>query len=219
MRQPVNRVGADNIDATLQDPGEDNAGERNAHRGRGLAGSAATLRGAGRPAAAADYPTRPITLVVPFPPGGSASIVARAVADKMSETLGQQIVIENRGGAGGSIGTRQVAKSAPDGYTLGLGGTGTLAIDPTLYPNAGYDPRKDFAPVGLIATTPNTAGGPPGVPGQERPGVDRPRQGRPASSPTARPASARSTTSAASVSRPPPASSSCTFPTRAPGRR
>jgi tripartite-type tricarboxylate transporter receptor subunit TctC len=72
----------------------------------------------------------------------------------MSKALGQPIVIENHGGAGGSIGTRQVAKSAPDGYTLGLGGTGTLAIDPTLYPNAGYDPRKDFAPVGLIATSP-----------------------------------------------------------------
>jgi tripartite-type tricarboxylate transporter receptor subunit TctC len=72
----------------------------------------------------------------------------------MSKTLGRQIVIENRGGAGGSLGTRQVAKAAPDGYTLGLGGTGTLAIDPTLYPNVGYDPRNDFAPVGLIATSP-----------------------------------------------------------------
>ena len=72
----------------------------------------------------------------------------------MGKTLGQPVVIENHGGAGGSIGTRQVAKSAPDGYTLGLGGTGTLAIDPTLYPNVGYDPRKDFAPVGLIATSP-----------------------------------------------------------------
>ena len=63
-------------------------------------------------------------------------------------------MIENRGGAGGSIGTRQVATAAPDGYTLGLGGTGTLAVDPTLYPNVGYDSRKDFAPVGLIATSP-----------------------------------------------------------------
>jgi tripartite-type tricarboxylate transporter receptor subunit TctC len=71
----------------------------------------------------------------------------------MSKALGQQIVIENRGGAGGSIATRQVAKAEPDGYTLGLGGTGTLAIDPTLYPNTGYDPRKDFAPIGLIATS------------------------------------------------------------------
>jgi tripartite-type tricarboxylate transporter receptor subunit TctC len=80
--------------------------------------------------------------------------MARAMADRMGAALGgRQIVIENRGGAGGSIATRQVARAAPDGYTLGLGGTGTLAIDPTLYPNVGYDPRRDFAPVGLIATS------------------------------------------------------------------
>jgi tripartite-type tricarboxylate transporter receptor subunit TctC len=104
-------------------------------------------------ASAQDYPTRPITLVVPYSAGGGNDILARIAAEKMSPVLGQQIVIENRGGAGGSIATRQVAKSAPDGYTLGLGGTGTLAVDPTLYPNAGYDPRKDFAPIGLIATS------------------------------------------------------------------
>src|SRR5215203_2347004 len=82
-----------------------------------------------------------------------SSDVCSSDLDRMSKTLGQQIVIENRGGAGGSIATRQIAKSAPDGYTLGLGGTGTLAINPTLYQNVGYDPRKDFAPVGLIATS------------------------------------------------------------------
>jgi tripartite-type tricarboxylate transporter receptor subunit TctC len=108
------------------------------------------------PSAAQDYPNRPITLVVPFPPGGSTSIVGRIVADKMSELLGQQIVVENRGGAGGTVGTRQVAKSPADGYTLVLGYTGTLAIGPTLYPSAGYDPRKDFAPIGRIGTAPNT---------------------------------------------------------------
>jgi len=100
------------------------------------------------------YPRHPITLIVPYAPGGGNDVVARAVAEPMSKSLGQTLVIENRGGGGGSIGTRMVAKAAPDGYTLGLGGTGTLAIDPTLYPNVGYDPRKDFAPVGLIATTP-----------------------------------------------------------------
>jgi tripartite-type tricarboxylate transporter receptor subunit TctC len=105
------------------------------------------------PAAAQDFPTRPMTLIVPYTPGGGNDAMARVVADKMSVALRQQIVIENRGGAGGSIATRQVARAAPDGYTLGLGGTGTLAIDPTLYPNVGYDPRKDFAPVGLIATS------------------------------------------------------------------
>jgi tripartite-type tricarboxylate transporter receptor subunit TctC len=104
-------------------------------------------------AQAQDYPTRSVTLVVPYAAGGGNDVMARIVAEKMSRTLGQQIVIENRGGAGGSIATRQVAKAAPDGYTLGLGGTGTLAINPTLYHNVGYDPRKDFAPVGLIATS------------------------------------------------------------------
>jgi tripartite-type tricarboxylate transporter receptor subunit TctC len=104
------------------------------------------------PAAAQDYPSRPITLIVPYAAGGGNDLMARTAAEKMSKALGQQIVIENRGG-GGSIATRQVAKSDPDGYTLGLGGTGTLAIDPTLYVNVGYDPRKDFAPIGLIATS------------------------------------------------------------------
>jgi tripartite-type tricarboxylate transporter receptor subunit TctC len=108
------------------------------------------------PASAQDYPNRPITLVVPFPPGGSTTIVARIVADKMSEALGQSIVVDNRGGAGGTIGTRAVSKSAPDGYTILLGYTGTLAIGPSLYANAGYDPRKDFVPIGRIGTAPNT---------------------------------------------------------------
>jgi tripartite-type tricarboxylate transporter receptor subunit TctC len=100
-----------------------------------------------------DYPTRPITLVVPYAAGGGNDIMARVAAEKMSPLLGQQIVIENRGGAGGSIATRAVAKAAPDGYTLVLGGTGTLAINPSLYNNVGYDPRKDFEPVGLIGTS------------------------------------------------------------------
>jgi tripartite-type tricarboxylate transporter receptor subunit TctC len=104
-------------------------------------------------AAAQDYPTRPITLIVPYTAGGGNDLLARAAADKMSKILGQQIVIENRGGAGGSIATRAIAKAEPDGYTLGFGGTGTLAINPTLYSNVGYDPRKDFSPVGLIAAS------------------------------------------------------------------
>ena len=107
-------------------------------------------------AAAQDYPVRPITLVVPFPPGGSTTIVARIIADKLSESLGQQIVVDNRGGAGGTIATRAAAKTTPDGYTILLGYTGTLAIGPTLYPNAGYDPRKDFEPIGLIGHAPNS---------------------------------------------------------------
>jgi tripartite-type tricarboxylate transporter receptor subunit TctC len=115
--------------------------------------SAVLILAAVLPAHALDYPTRTITLVVPYAAGGGNDAAARVTVDHMSRTLGQQIVIENRGGAGGSIATRQVAKAAPDGYTLVLGGTGTLAINPTLYRNVGYDPRKDFAPVGLIATS------------------------------------------------------------------
>ena len=80
--------------------------------------------------------------------------MARIVADKLSTALGQQVIVDNRGGAGGNLGTRAVARSAPDGYTLLLGHTGTISINPTLYANAGYDPRKDFAPIGLIATMP-----------------------------------------------------------------
>jgi tripartite-type tricarboxylate transporter receptor subunit TctC len=101
---------------------------------------------------AEDYPSRAITLVVPYAAGGGNDVMARVVSEKMSRSLGQQIVIENRAGAGGSNATRQVARSAPDGYTLLIGGTGTLGVNPTLYNNVGYDPRKDFAPVGLIGT-------------------------------------------------------------------
>ncbi len=107
------------------------------------------------PACAQDYSTRPITLIVPFPPGGSATIIARAIADKLGDALGQQIVIDNRGGAGGSIGARQVAKSAPDGTTILLAFTGTLAVSPMIFSNVGYDPRKDFAAIGLIGMAPS----------------------------------------------------------------
>jgi len=116
------------------------------------------------PAAAQTYPSRPITLVVPFPPGGSATIIARIIADKMSEGLGQQIVIDNRGGAGGSIAARQVAKSAPDGATLLLAFTGTLAVSPLIFANVGYDPRKDFAGIGLIGMAPSVLAVNPSVP-------------------------------------------------------
>jgi tripartite-type tricarboxylate transporter receptor subunit TctC len=114
----------------------------------------AILIGTGRVAAAEDYPIRPITLVVPYPPGGGVDAMARIVADKLSAALGQQIIVDNRGGGGGNIGTRLVAKAAPDGYTLLLGHTGTISINPILYANAGYDPRKDFQAIGLMASMP-----------------------------------------------------------------
>jgi tripartite-type tricarboxylate transporter receptor subunit TctC len=105
--------------------------------------------------AADDYPSRPIVLVIPLPPGGTNDIMARAVSDKMSAALGQRIVIENRNAGGsGTVGTRGVAHAAPDGYTLILGYTSTLATGPHLYKNVGYDPRKDLAPIGLIASAP-----------------------------------------------------------------
>ena len=119
---------------------------------------AAALLGAAvtcAPASAQDYPTKPITLVVPFPAGGGNDALARLVAEKMSRALDRQVVVENRGGAGGTIATRAVAKTVPDGYTILLSYTGTLAINPSLYPNAGYDPRKDFAPIGLIGSLPS----------------------------------------------------------------
>jgi len=107
------------------------------------------------PAATADdYPSRPIELIVPYPPGGGNDVLARLVAAKMSAALNATIVIENRAGAGSTIGTRDVARSKPDGYTL-LIATSSLAINPSLYPDTAYDPQKDFSPVGLIGASPN----------------------------------------------------------------
>ena len=125
---------------------------------------AAAFVAAAVPAHAQSYPNRPITLVVPFPPGGSTTIIARIVADKLSDALGRPIVVDNRGGAGGSIGARQVAKSTPDGYTLLLAFSGTLAISPSMFPSAGFDPRTDFAPVGMIGMAPSVLVVHPGLP-------------------------------------------------------
>ena len=107
-------------------------------------------------AQAQNFPSRTITLVIPFAPGGSNSIVGRVIADKMGQLLGEKVVVDNRPGAGGTVGTRAVARSDPDGYTILLSFTGTLAIAPSLYRNPGYDPRKDFAPIGLIGNAPNS---------------------------------------------------------------
>jgi tripartite-type tricarboxylate transporter receptor subunit TctC len=106
-------------------------------------------------AVAEDYPSRPITLIVPFVPGGSASVMARIVADKMSAELGQRIIVDHHGGAGSALGARMVARSAPDGYTILLSTNATLGIVPNLQLNVGYDGRKDFAPIGLIGAIPS----------------------------------------------------------------
>ena len=103
---------------------------------------------------AQSYPSRTVTLVVPFPPGGGVDALARILAERLSVSLKQSVVVENRTGGGGTVGTRQVAKAEPDGYTLMLAHTGTISINPSLYANAGYDPRKDFAPIGLIGSMP-----------------------------------------------------------------
>ena len=104
--------------------------------------------------AQSDYPNKPIRLIIGFPAGGSTDIVGRVVAQKLGERLGQTIVVENRGGAGGTIGTDAAAKAAPDGYTLTLGTTSTMAVAPGAYSKLGYDPIKSFSPVSLVAVTP-----------------------------------------------------------------
>jgi tripartite-type tricarboxylate transporter receptor subunit TctC len=110
------------------------------------------------------YPSKPIRLVVPFPPGGATDILARNVAQRLTETWGQPVVVDNRPGAGGNIGSELVAKAAPDGYTLEMGTVGTHAINSSLYARMPYDHVKDFAPVILVAAVPNVLVVNPGVP-------------------------------------------------------
>lgn len=106
-------------------------------------------------AAESNYPDRPINLVVPFSAGGPTDVMARLLAKELSEKLGQQVIVDNRGGAGGSIAAELVARAEPNGYTLFFGTAGTMAINPSLYKNLRYDPIQDFSPVSLMATTMN----------------------------------------------------------------
>jgi tripartite-type tricarboxylate transporter receptor subunit TctC len=108
-----------------------------------------------RARAAASWPSRPIRLIVPFPPAGSTDILAREIALNLQDALAQPVVVENKPGAGGSIGSTEAARAASDGYTLLMGHIGTLAINPSLYPKLAYDPRTSFTPVALIARFPN----------------------------------------------------------------
>lgn len=112
------------------------------------------LMGSGA-ACAADYPSRPITLVAPFSPGGALDLIARALAQKLQEQWGQTVVVDNKAGAAGIIGTAYVAEAAPDGYTIVLGATTTHGINPSLYKNLRYDAIADFEPVSLVATIPH----------------------------------------------------------------
>ena len=104
---------------------------------------------------AQQYPARPITLVVPFPAGSTTDLVGRILADRLDHALGQRVVVDNRSGAGGVVGTEAVARAAPDGYTLLMGTIGTHAINPSVYPKIGYDPIADFTPIIQFGTAPN----------------------------------------------------------------
>jgi len=119
-----------------------------------IRGLSAALCVAATSVAVAAYPERPIRLIVPFAPGGNIDITARAIAPGMSEQLGQQVIVENRGGAGGRIGTEAVARAAPDGYTWLLGSSGSLTVNPVFATKAAYDPLKDFSPTSLISEVP-----------------------------------------------------------------
>ena len=104
---------------------------------------------------AANYPARTVRFIAPFPPGGSTDLLARLVALKLSEAWGQQVIVENRGGAAGTIGVELAARAAPDGYTIVMGHVGTFGVNPTLYPKLPYDAIRDFAPITVLATVPN----------------------------------------------------------------
>jgi len=111
------------------------------------------------------WPTRPVRMILPFPPGGGTDILGRLIAERLSAGIGQPVVTENRGGAGGNVGAEAAARSAPDGYTIVLVAP-SLAISPTLYSKINYDPVKDFAPISLVATVPNVMVTQPSLPGQ-----------------------------------------------------
>jgi tripartite-type tricarboxylate transporter receptor subunit TctC len=119
-------------------------------------------------AAAADYPARPIRMIVPYPPGGNADIVARTIAQKLGESLGQQVVVDNRGGAGGLIGEELAAKAAPDGYTIALVAV-SHAVNPALNKSLPYDPQRDFLPITMAVSVPNLLVVHPQLPAQTVP--------------------------------------------------
>jgi len=133
-------------------PGRD-ARHRNIARAGAALLAAATLA-AGTPASAQDFPVHPIRLIVPWPPGGNVDITARTLAPALGEALGQTIVIDNRAGAGGTIGTTVAIKAPPDGYTLLMGSSGTVTVAPTVYRNIAYDPVRDLTAIGLVHVVP-----------------------------------------------------------------
>jgi tripartite-type tricarboxylate transporter receptor subunit TctC len=137
---------------------------------RALAALAVATACAVAPASAQNYPNKPITLVVPFAAGGTTDAIARILGESMSQTLGQQIVIENVGGAGGTVGAARAARAAPDGYTLLLHQPG-LAAGKTLYPKLSYDAERDFIGVGMVNNSASIMAGYPSVPANDMPGL------------------------------------------------
>jgi tripartite-type tricarboxylate transporter receptor subunit TctC len=130
---------------------------------RAIAVAAIAVMSVGQ-ALAQNYPSRPITLVVPFPAGSTTDLVGRILSEELSKAAGQQVVIDNRGGAGGTVGTEAVARAEPDGYTLLMGTIGTHSINPAVYAKINYDPIADFAPVIQFGTAPNVLVVNPGLP-------------------------------------------------------
>jgi len=134
-------------------------------RARGIAVALAALAALCAPSRAQDpYPSKTITMIVPFAAGGSTDVIGRLVAEGLRTALGQQVVVDNRGGAGGSLGTAAIAKAPPDGYTIGMGTASTLAINPATYKSLPFDVLDDLSPIGNIAAVPNIMSVHPGVP-------------------------------------------------------
>jgi tripartite-type tricarboxylate transporter receptor subunit TctC len=156
-----------------------------------MAGAGASGLGLTRRAHAQAYPSRVIKVIVPFAPGGPADTMARLATQQLSARLGQSVIIDNRGGAGGTIAAKAAAAAEPDGYTLMFGNTATFAVGPVVYANIGYDPIKNFAPIALFSVSTNLLVADPKLPVQSLPELIAHARPIPARSTSPRRATAR----------------------------